>query len=293
MKHLRKVVLIVCILLFLGLCVFVDYLLTQKKALESRVTELEEALKNTTESLGHVQDEKNSLASTLQILADKNQNYADEIEKITNKVETLESLKKIDPELLQKYSKVYFLSENYTPSALTQIDTKYLNNKTNPLEIHDRVWPFLRDLLDAAASQGVDIKIASAYRSFGTQAQLKSSYRVTYGTGANAFSAEQGYSEHQLGTAIDFTTQATGRLDGFEKTNASTWLNANAYKYGFILSYPPSNKYYVYEPWHWRFVGLELAQRLHTENKNFYDLDQREISEYLAHIFSASITIQQ
>jgi D-alanyl-D-alanine carboxypeptidase len=87
---------------------------------------------------------------------------------------------------------------------------------------------------------------------------LKSQYRVTYGAGtANSFSADQGYSEHQLGTTVDFTTpKVGGTLTGFDKTDSYKWLQNNAYKYGFILSYPSSNGYYIFEPWHWRFVGL-------------------------------------
>ena len=51
------------------------------------------------------------------------------------------------------------------------------------------------------------------------------------------------------------------------------------YKYGFAISYPAGNAYYKFEPWHWRYVGVELAAKLHNEAKNFYDLDQRDINE--------------
>ena len=138
----------------------------------------------------------------------------------------------------------------------------------------------------AARSENIDIKIISAYRAFGTQSTLKSSYRMTYGTGANAFSADQGYSEHQLGTAVDFTTSSVGSsFAGFEKTPAYQWLLDNAYLHGFELSYPQSNAYYQFEPWHWRFVGRKLAQQLHVDGKHFYDLDQRDIDQYLISFF--------
>ena len=109
---------------------------------------------------------------------------------------------------------------------------------------------------------------------------------MSYGSGANSFSADQGYSEHQLGTAIDFTTLELGSdFSSFEKTDAYKWLLDNAYEYGFILSYPKDNTYYQFEPWHWRFVGKSLANTLHQENKNFYDVDQRTIDSYLISIF--------
>jgi LAS superfamily LD-carboxypeptidase LdcB len=72
----------------------------------------------------------------------------------------------------------------------------------------------------------------------------------------------------------------------FEKSTAYAWLNNNAYQYGFILSYPKDNVYYQYEPWHWRFIGVELATKLHNENRKFSDMDQREIDTYLIKIFN-------
>jgi D-alanyl-D-alanine carboxypeptidase len=129
--------------------------------------------------------------------------------------------------------------------------------------------------------------VVSAYRSFGEQSSLKASYKRTYGAGtANSFSADQGYSEHQLGTTIDFTTTILGaNFAGFDKSDAYEWLLDNAYKYGFIISYPKTNAYYTYEPWHWRFVGVELATKLHDDNQHFYDLDQRAINGYLVNLF--------
>ena len=191
-----------------------------------------------------------------------------------------------DKELLAKYSRVYFLNENYIPKYLTPIPSVYTYEPEKESSISTEVWPFLQKLLDDAKSEGIDIKILSAYRSFGTQTKIKSSYTITYGSGANRFSADQGYSEHQLGTTIDFTTSKLGtNFDTFEKTSGYTWLTENAYKYGFILSYPKNNIYYISEPWHWRFVGKNLALRLHNENRNFYDIPQREINEYLLSIF--------
>ena len=137
-----------------------------------------------------------------------------------------------------------------------------------------------------AKADGVDLWVVSAYRSFETQAELKSAYTVTYGSGANAFSADQGFSEHQLGTTLDFTTKGLGGgLSGFGNTEAYQWLLEHAHQYGFTLSYPEGNSYYMYEPWHWRFVGEDLAKDLHRANAHFYDWDQRKIDGYLVNIF--------
>lgn len=207
--------------------------------------------------------------------------------KIGGAVNTLEKLSKTDPELLQKYSKVFFLSEHYAPERLSEIDKEYLYTEKRHESIHSLALPHLKDLLNAAKKDNAVLYIKSAYRSFDEQKSVKSAYAVVYGEGgANQFSADQGYSEHQLGTTVDFiTTGIDGVLSGFENTQAYGWMQNNAHKYGFILSYPKGNNYYIFEPWHWRYVGIALAIRLNTENKNFYDLEQREIDAYLANIF--------
>jgi len=142
-------------------------------------------------------------------------------------------------------------------------------------------------MLNAAKNDGVDLFVYSAFRSFNEQAALKGQYTVTYGAGtANQFSADQGYSEHQLGTTIDFmTTGIGGILENFKGTNAYTWLQNNGHKYGFVMSYPENNSYYEFEPWHWRFVGRSLAGNLHSSGRSFYDVEQREIDEYLLSLF--------
>ena len=214
--------------------------------------------------------------------------FGGQIEGLSSTVGVLDKLAKTDKELLQKYSKIYFLNEHYVPDALTEIDESLAFNQSGGnLLIHDKVAPFLKELILEALEDGVNLLVVSAFRSFDTQASLKAEYRVTYGEGtANQFSADQGYSEHQLGTSVDFTTKELGAsFTKFGSTDALKWLEDNAHKYGFILSYPANNSYYRYEPWHWRFVGVDLATRLKEDGKHFYDLEQREIDKYLVKIF--------
>ena len=214
--------------------------------------------------------------------------FQGQISSIDNTVGTLKKLAQTDKELLKKYSKVYFLNENYVPAKLTQIDKLYVFKQNGGnLLIQSEVWSHLEGLLKVASSSNINLLVVSAFRSFDTQAALKSEYKITYGAGtANQFSADQGYSEHQLGTSVDFTTLDAGAVfSKFRTDPAYQWLKDNAHNYGFILSYPEENSYYKFEPWHWRFVGVELAKMLHRENKYFYDLDQREIDTYLIKLF--------
>jgi LAS superfamily LD-carboxypeptidase LdcB len=213
--------------------------------------------------------------------------YAGKLGEIASRVGNLQKLSETDKELLEKYSKVYFLNENFVPNMLSNIASSTLFNKNKVLQIHTGVKFYLEKMISDGNHSDLNLLVLSAYRSFGMQGGLKTAYKFTYGSGANQFSADQGYSEHQLGTAVDFTNPKIGEaLSGFSKTVEYKWLLENAHKYGFILSYPEGNNYYVYEPWHWRFVGVELATKLHQDRKYFYDLDQREIDTYLLKIFN-------
>jgi LAS superfamily LD-carboxypeptidase LdcB len=191
-----------------------------------------------------------------------------------------------DKQLLAKYSKVYFLNENYGPTALATITPKYVLPENKTRYFLAPAYKFLKKMIEDAEDDGINLRVVSAYRSFAEQQSLKSAYSTQYGVGANTFSADQGYSEHQLGTTVDFgTPEVPGAMSAFEGTTAFAWLTKNAHKYGFIMSYPKNNAHYIYEPWHWRFVGELLAEDLHSDKKNFYDLDQRVIDEYLIKIF--------
>jgi LAS superfamily LD-carboxypeptidase LdcB len=230
----------------------------------------------------------NNLATTTNLLqaeVAKNEAIASQVSSIASTVGNLDKLSKIDKELLIKYSKISFLNEHYVPVSLTTITPAFVSSDEEQ-SISSSVWPFLERLLVSATSSGIDLRINSAYRSYGTQAKIKTGFNFVYGEGtANNFSADQGYSEHQLGTTVDFSTPNSGGDFKFGETEAFAWLTNNAYKYGFILSYPEGNGYYQYEPWHWRFVGVELATKMRNENKRFYEYPQRTLDTFLANIF--------
>ncbi len=254
--------------------------------LQEKTAEFETKIFALEESLNLEKGEKERLQSELLKEQMKNEEFENQIDDAIDEVKDLKKLSETDKELLQKYSKVYFLNEHYIPKSLTEIDKKYLSQTNTKKQIHREVYPFLKEMLEESLDDEMAIKINSAFRSFDEQTGLKSTYKTIYGTGANTFSADQGFSEHQLGTTLDFSSQSTNyTLDNFDTTKEFEWLQENAHRYGFVLSYPKGNKYYTYEPWHWRFVGTDLAKKLHKEKKYFYDLEQREIDKYLLEIF--------
>lgn len=265
-------------------------LLAEKDAnatLAYQATESIDKLKAANAKIDTLTSLNNDLKFLLEARVNENAIKDSQMQQLNTTISTLDKLNNTDKELLEKYSSVYFLNENYEPKSLSAISAGFLVHPDKPELFITDAMPHLLKLLQDANDQHFPMQVLSAYRSFGEQANLKKGYKVTYGAGtANKFSADQGYSEHQLGTTVDFTAPALdGGLDGFEKTTSYKWLTENAYKYGFILSYPKGNEHFIFEPWHWRYVGVELAAKLHAQSLNFYDLNQREIDEYLIKFF--------
>ncbi|MCX6787475.1 MAG: M15 family metallopeptidase [Candidatus Kaiserbacteria bacterium] len=274
-------------IVFIVLGGFIAYEFVHISALTENIGSLSAELASTTANVTDLHAQTSGLSSTLSSAQENIDIVSSKVGGVEQTVGSIQKLSQIDPELLKKYSKVYFLNENYVPAHLTVLPDAYVYSTKKPEQFLTEAWPFLKKMSDAAKSDGVTLYAKSAYRSFAEQQSLKSSYTVTYGAGtANSFSADQGYSEHQLGTAVDLiTTGLDGQLNGFDTTEAYQWLLSNAHRFGFTLSYPKGNGYYIYESWHWRFVGVKLATYLHTNKLIFYAMDQRDIDTYLITLF--------
>ena len=114
-----------------------------------------------------------------------------------------------------------------------------------------------------ALKDGIVLRSISDYRSYKKQVSTYNYWKESYGEYADSFSAKPGFSEHQLGLAIDVNDMWAR----FADTKEGKWLEENCYKYGFILRYPSYaseiSTGYQYEPWHIRYVGKKLAKKVH------------------------------
>ena len=120
-------------------------------------------------------------------------------------------------------------------------------------------------MIDAAATDGVTLLVSSAYRSYAVQQQTYQHWVSVNGQRlADQLSARPGYSEHQTGLAIDFSSPEGCRLEEcYRDTLAGQWLVKNAPRYGYILRFPDGRQSvtgYRFEPWHYRYVGVQIAQ---------------------------------
>ena len=122
----------------------------------------------------------------------------------------------------------------------------------------------------AEAGKGTLI-LNSGFRTYKNQQGLYNRTKETRGLAvAEKLSARPGHSEHQLGLAADFSVKGQGCviMVCFGKTEAGTWLAENAHEFGFVLRYPKGYKPitgFQYEPWHFRYVGIELATEMKTK----------------------------
>ncbi len=151
-------------------------------------------------------------------------------------------------------NKTYALPSNYG-SGLTSITTTAFNK-----------------MREAAKKEGLNIYVSSGFRSYQRQNTIYNNYVARDGkTKADRYSARAGHSEHQTGLAFDVNTISSA----FDDTKEAKWLSANCYKYGFILRYPKDKENetgYMYESWHFRYVGEELATKLYN-NGNWITLE--------------------
>ena len=168
-----------------------------------------------------------------------------------------EDASKIDV-LVNKYHK---LDENYEPSDLTIIDSKYASG-TQKLRKEAQIK--FEEMASDMAKENLKIYAGSTYRSYTYQKGLYDRYVKKDGfAAAETYSARSGYSEHQLGLAVDIVN---GKWDYLSENDKEyDYLVKNSYKYGFILRYPRGSEYvtgYMFEDWHFRYLGIELATKV-------------------------------
>jgi D-alanyl-D-alanine carboxypeptidase len=162
------------------------------------------------------------------------------------------------------------LPSTYVPANLVAPDIPLRLNAANP-EMHLRqdAATALQQMAAAAKTDGVNLMLASGYRSYDEQVTVYNGYVRTDGQrSADASSARPGHSEHQTGLAADLepTSRQCEVAVCFESTAEGQWLAANSYKYGFIIRYQKNTQAitgYEYEPWHVRYVGESLAAQIH------------------------------
>jgi len=156
--------------------------------------------------------------------------------------------------LLALVDKRHALPPDYEPADLVSLNDYHLATTRKDLRLRKAIMDAVLEMDAAASADGIRLVFASSYRSFEYQDGLFKRYSAAHGEAeASRFSARPGTSQHQLGTAIDFDPID----DAFATTEAGEWMAANAWRFGFSLSFPPGMESvtgYIWESWHYRYI---------------------------------------
>ena len=172
--------------------------------------------------------------------------------------------------ILNKY---YYADNSYPSNNLITLDGKYHVNKTQ-VKLNKECYEAFLLMFEDAYKLGYGFKLKSAYRSYDTQVTTYD-YWVSTENGntkkADNYSARPGHSEHQTGYAFDIRDY-NYEYDDYSKSKSFTWVSKNAHKYGFIIRFPKGKEHitgYQYEPWHYRYCGIECATYIYENDITF------------------------
>ena len=169
-------------------------------------------------------------------------------------------------------NKEYPLSSKYIPYMVEPEVEIYHKGINERRYLQPIAATALEELFAAAEDDGHHLVLRCGFRSYNLQRAIYSWNLKTYGYyEVSRYHALEGTSEHQTGLAVDLCCEATGYKNNFDflKTPDYTWLLENAHRYGWILRYPEGKEEitgYNFEPWHFRYVGIELATYLREQN---------------------------
>lgn len=189
---------------------------------------------------------------------------------------TLYNIKENISSRLNDWKLILVNKENYLPDNY-EVNLKTINGN---MKVDERIYNDLKNMLNDAKKENLDLLICSSYRSTSKQKKLFNDKIKEYKN--KGYSDEEAYkeasywvlipgtSEHETGLSVDIVSIDNQVLDeNQEKTKEQKWLMENSYKYGFILRYPTNKKDITgvnYEPWHYRYVGKENALQIKKLN---------------------------
>lgn len=160
----------------------------------------------------------------------------------------------------------------YTPDELVYPNVSLRVPGNESMKIRSDVAKAIQQMFADAKKAGLNPLFSSGYRSYNYQVTLYNGYVNSDGQAeADKQSARPGYSEHQTGLSFDICDANNCQLEqAFVDTPLGKWVAENAYKYGFTIRYKENKQDitgYIYEPWHLRYVGLDLAKEVHKTNQ--------------------------
>lgn len=165
-------------------------------------------------------------------------------------------------------NKFHALDDSFEPTSLVAVPEEHSDGEK--YYANKEAVNALIQMFESAKVDGLEMVVSSAYRSYDDQVELMEFYRKWYGDNyVNSYVARPGFSEHQTGLAFDVASTST---KVFVDSKEYEWMSENAYKYGFILRFYKKAETitgYKSEPWHYRYVGKEIAKYIYDHNITF------------------------
>ena len=226
-------------------------------SIPENTAEQSETVESTSESTSEVTTEAATEATTVTTTETTTQKSENETAELpTSSPDTVEVVKGVTS---KGYEIIEVNGVTYVNGILIANKTYSLPQSYNPGGLTEECKAAFLKMQADAQNLGVDLFVLSGFRSYQTQNSLYTRYCEADGKElADTYSARPGHSEHQSGLAIDVNSV----MQAFADTKEGRWLKENCFKYGFILRYPEEKQSvtgYCYEPWHIRYVGVELA----------------------------------
>lgn len=177
-------------------------------------------------------------------------------------------------------NKYYQADSNYVPNNLEAISTRYA---LNGMKLVKEAKEAFESLSKDASKEGLSIIAMSTYRSYNYQVNLYNRYvREDGKEKADTYSGRPGHSEHQTGLAVDVYNKKENYTN-FERTKEFNWMMEHAHEYGFILRFPKDKEDetgYIYESWHYRYVGKDAAKYIKENNISFEEYYATKIKDW-------------
>ena len=163
-------------------------------------------------------------------------------------------------------NRYFYLSKDYIPQNLVKVENvNYVRRENETMKIEKIVLENYKEMEIFLKQKNIDLLLFSAFRSYEKQISLWNNNQQPN----NLFLAKPGFSEHQTGLVVDIGTKDSGLTVHFENTMAFRILKDHAHQFGFILRYPKGKEHitgYAYEPWHFRYVGKEIASIIYEND---------------------------
>ena len=174
---------------------------------------------------------------------------------------------------LMLVNKYHYLKEDYVPEDLVTISQSYSWGEKGSQKCAKVTYDAFMDMWEDANKEGYYLMVNSSYRDFEKQNSIFEDYKKRYGLEyAEDYAAHPGYSEHQTGYALDIVDKNYTSKETFTGSDAFNWMKENAYNYGFILRYQSDKESITgtkFESWHYRYVGIEVANYIYENNITF------------------------